>query len=224
NVQPQPDQIVAENEQANEQTLPANNKNETADESINVRNANSPEKPGTNINRIPLTKKSQVSNNTNKSAAIKSSFQKQQKKPIKDFIAQINPDDIALDKNQEEIKPVVSTSKNQDHSSALTHFKTEPKITDYIAVDTYTPSPASAVGVKLRIQNISDIPVDMVMVDLQYYDTNGRYQTGATVYVRNISAGQTVTIPAPDNNLASKVNYRISMVSSETNNLYLTAD
>jgi len=76
----------------------------------------------------------------------------------------------------------------------------------------------------LKIQNISDIPVDIVMMDLQYYDANGRFEKGETVYVRNISAGQTITIAAPDNSQAAKVDYKISMVSSEKNNLYLIAD
>ena len=98
----------------------------------------------------------------------------------------------------------VQKPKKQDPSSGFNHFKPQPKITDFITVDTYVPSPGSAVGVKLRVQNISDIPVDMVMVDLHYYDANGRYQTGATVYVRNIGAGQTVTVPAPDNSHADK--------------------
>ncbi|MEP7318975.1 MAG: FxLYD domain-containing protein, partial [Panacibacter sp.] len=98
------------------------------------------------------------------------------------------------------------------------------KIKDYVAVDTYAPSQTEATGVKYRVQNISDIPVDMVMIDLQYFDASGRYVKGETVYVRNVSPQQTITIQAPDNSKAASIKYKVSMVSSEKNNLYLIAD
>lgn len=100
----------------------------------------------------------------------------------------------------------------------------EPAIKDYIAVDAYTPSPASTEGIKYRVQNISNTSVDLVMIDLQYYDATGHYIKGETVYARNLSSGESVTIPAPQNATAAKVNYKVSMVSSEANNLYLIAD
>ncbi len=148
---------------------------------------------------------------------------------MKDFAHQIKPNDIPLVNNNAAENEIaenknIAQSRKQERPTEYNHFKQQPKITDFISVDTYTPSAANAVGVKLRVQNISDVPVDMAMIDLQYYDAQGRYQTGATIYVRNIGAGQTVTVPAPDNSHAVKVNYRISMVSSESNNLYLIAD
>ena len=119
--------------------------------------------------------------------------------------------------------PAPSAEAN-DIAKILPKTAKEPKIKDYIAVDSYSPSTSSVAGSKYKIQNISNIPVDLVMIDLQYYDASGHYLKGETVYARNLSSGETVTIQAPENPAATKINYKVSMVSSETKNLYLIAD
>jgi len=253
NIQPQPVKTLPENEPVEEQNFPdVNTKPETSTinnepktstlnheskTSNDNRKISTPSKENGNRavgqpvahNTTPAIQKMQAPHGTNELAENKSVYQPQQKKMEKDFTPPQKSNGVPLpDKNAQE-KDVAENNasaepKKQDPPAGFNHFKPQPKITDFIAVDTYFPSPESAVGVKLRVQNISDVPVDMVMVDLHYYDANGRYQTGATVYVRNINAGQTVTVPAPDNNHAVKVNYRIAMVSSEKNNMYLIAD
>ncbi len=100
----------------------------------------------------------------------------------------------------------------------------EPEIQDYISVKSYTPYQTVATGVRYTVQNISEIKIDLVMIDLQYYDNNGNYEKGETVYVRNINAGQNVTIDAPEYSKAAKINYKVSMISAETKKLYLIAD
>lgn len=142
------------------------------------------------------------------------------------------PDNVAMRNNSgtgsEEKKVSTETIQQvpvQDaQKTAISKFKkSEPKISDYISVSGNTTS-HNAVGVSLVVQNVSDIPVDLVMIDLQYYDGNGRFEKGETVYVRSVAAGQSVTVRVPDNTQASRVGYKVSMVSSEDNNLYLIAD
>jgi hypothetical protein len=231
NTQPRPVKTLPQSEQAEEQILPdLNNETKTSSVSSKAHNINHVNEPDAH-NSVTATKKLQSIHNTSKQAESKSVHQPLQKKTVKDFTVQQKSNDAPLpDKNigendvAENNIAAATLPKKQDHPAVFTHFKPQPKITDFITVDTYTPSTMNAVGVKLRVQNISDIPVDMVMLDLQYYDAGGRYQTGATVYVRNIGAGQTVTVQAPDNSHAAKVDYRIAMVSSEKNNMYLIAD
>lgn len=243
NVQPHPVKTLPESEQPYEQNLPAadetktsavtnetktsNNENKTSVSS--KENSTNPVSQPVAHNTIPAIKKTQTSHSVDEFAESKSVYQPKQKKSVKDFTPQEESKDVELynknvQQNDVAENNVRTEPKKQDPPSGFNHFKPQPKITDFISVDTYVPSPGSAVGVKLRVQNISSVAVDMVMVDLHYYDANGRYQTGATVYVRNISAGQTVTVPAPDNSHAVKVNYRIAMISSEKDNMYLIAD
>ena len=125
---------------------------------------------------------------------------------------------------QNTINTANSSTGADDIASLFRKSSKEPKIKDYISVENYTPSKTEAAGIKYRVQNISDTPVDLVMIDLQYYDAAGHYQKGETIYVRNIAAGETITAQAPDNTKAAKINYKISMVSSEAKNLYLIAD
>lgn|GEM_PF-1737722 len=190
------------------------------------------------IKTTPLQKKpadNYKQNNNSRSLAASRTYSKPQPKKsvtrdneIEDSY-QLSPVNNTANRNNT-VKTDVSDNTNpsikvkQDpQAAAIAKFKkSTPKIADYIAVNPYNPSGNS--NVKLRVQNISDIPVDLVMIDLEYYDGNGRSQKGETVYVRNIGAGETVTIPAPESNMAAKVGYKISMVSSEKNNLYLIAD
>jgi hypothetical protein len=242
-IQPQSVKTSPENEQPHEQNLPAadetktsavnngtktsNNENKTSAPSN--ENSTNPVSQPVAHNTIPAIKKTQTSHSVDEFAESKSVYQPKQKKPVKDFTFQEESKDVEIynknvQQNDVAENNVRTEPKKQAPPSGFNHFKPQPKITDFISVDTYVPSPGSAVGVKLRVQNISGVAVDMVMVDLHYYDSNGRYQTGATVYVRNISAGQTVTVLAPDNSHAVKVNYRIAMISSEKDNMYLIAD
>jgi hypothetical protein len=233
NIQPQPDKTLPQspqNEEAREQILPAANDNAATSSPSSKEQDTNHVNQSTEHNTISVTTKSQPVRNTieNKSES-KSVYEPKEKETVKNFIpSEESNDDALANKNTQENhvaeNNVAPPTEKQDHPAEFNHFKPQPKITDFISVDTYAPSAVSAVGVKLHVQNISDIPVDMVMVDIHYYDANGKYQAGATIYVRNIGAGQTITVPAPDNSHAAKVDYRIAMVSSEKNNMYLIAD
>ena len=100
----------------------------------------------------------------------------------------------------------------------------EASVSDYVAVETYSPAPGSAVGVEYNISNVSDIQLDLVTIDLQYYDSIGKYLRGETVYLKNLPPGRTVSVHAPDNRKAAVIDYKVSMVSSEKNDVYLIAD
>jgi len=227
-VNPAPQQVsepVAKNEESNndlkqsDQSKQIDAKEEPAKGST-VKNSNSAEASHTTVpvgrKNIFVTAHAKPINKNTQQKKVTDSYTNQQSAPV----------DKAVDNAVVQDKASGSLNVNTDvQATAIAKYKkSEPKIADYINVDALTPSANSAVGVKLKIQNVSDIPVDLVMVDLQYYDPNGRFEKGETVYVRNIGAGSTVTIPAPDYYKAAKVNYKVSMVSSEKNNLYLIAD
>lgn len=155
--------------------------------------------------------------------------QKQVVKPTVIKTPEVAKDDTYKSGNQAEKinipeKNVSLPAETRQVSDIFRNNEKEPKIKDYITVDTYAPSQTAASGVKYKVSNISNIPVDMVMIDLQYFDETGRYVKGETVYVRNVQPEQTVTIQAPDNNKAASIKYKVSMVSSEKSNLYLIAD
>jgi hypothetical protein len=228
-VNPQPQQVsepTAQNEENNSDLN--NNELKQVDEKEDqptvstVKNSNSNE--ATHIIHAPVAKK-----NISVTAHAKPLNKKtQQQKSISDSYTYQSSAPINKPVNGDVVQNKAGGSLNVNtdvQATAIAKYKkSAPKIADYINVDALSPYSNSAVGVKLKIQNVSDIPVDLVMMDLQYYDANGRFEKGETIYVRNIGAGSSVTIAAPDYDKAAKVNYKVSMVSSERNNLYLIAD
>jgi hypothetical protein len=93
-------------------------------------------------------------------------------------------------------------------------------IDDYIDVESY---PVSS-GVQYNLSNISDVPLDLVVLDLQYFDAKGKYLKGETLTVENIEAGGSIKINAPENAKAAGIKYKVSMISSAQNDLNIIAD
>ncbi|HNP21996.1 MAG TPA: hypothetical protein PKM63_05350 [Panacibacter sp.] len=111
--------------------------------------------------------------------------------------------------------------KKRDDITIPAPEKTEKNIDSYIMLRSLG---SSSPGASYRVENISDVALEMVMIDLQYYDAAGKFKKGETIYVRNINPGQSVSVKAPEDANASKITSRVSMISSEQNNLYLIAD
>jgi hypothetical protein len=217
---------VAQNEENKNELQQNDDQKQNAEEQSSANETTPPVSPVKNNSQVShTTPKTVTRKNTSSPAHSKSAGKQRQEQEITDSYTYQSSPNSTINKDVAD-KSSGSLKVNEDvQATAIAKFKkSEPKIGDYINVDASTPYSNSAVGVKLKIQNVSDIPVDLVMVDLQYMDANGRFEKGETVYVRNIAAGSTVTIPAPDYDKAAKVNYKVSMVSSEKNNLYLIAD
>ncbi|RXK86122.1 RodZ family helix-turn-helix domain-containing protein [Filimonas effusa] len=106
--------------------------------------------------------------------------------------------------------PAVSLSKKQ--------------ITDYVSVQEELRQVANGKEMKLHVKNITDIPVDLVVLDLQYYDGNGKFKKGETLYVNHLSANDAVALMAPAVKNAQRIDYKVSLLSIEKNGVYLIAE
>lgn len=76
----------------------------------------------------------------------------------------------------------------------------------------------------LKIQNISDVDLDLVVVDVQYYDASSRFRKGETLYLHNLRAGKNVTIKTPRDINSAYATSKVSLVSSDANNVYAVGD
>lgn len=117
--------------------------------------------------------------------------------------------------------------KNTDNAAAPASPArlTRKKIEDYVVVNnTYKPRGSSIENLRLSVENITDFPIDLAVLDVQYFDANGRYQKGETVYVKDIPANKNVLVKVPDSNNSYSVNYKVSLISAEQSTLYLIAD
>ncbi len=100
----------------------------------------------------------------------------------------------------------------------------QKKIGDYVSVKKISGSANSVENVRLVVSNVSDFPIDLAVVDIQYFDSKGKYQKGETMYVKNIDGGNNVEVRVPDSEHSSSIKYKVSLVSSEQKTLYLVAD
>ena len=125
---------------------------------------------------------------------------------------------------RDEVKNTASTESVTQQPVANNEVKRQVKkaalIDDYIDIESY---PVSS-GVQYNISNISDVPLDLVVLDLQYFDANGRYLKGETLTVKNIEAGGDIKVNAPQNAKAAGIKYKVSMISSAQNDLNIIAD
>lgn len=125
-------------------------------------------------------------------------------------------------------QPVASASKQTNTNTenmpkAVFKKQTaEPKISDYVSLTSI--GSADIAGTQYHIQNTSDIPIELVMVDLQYFNSSGGFVKGETIYVKNLAAGETATANPPANKNAAKVTAKVSMITSTAKDLYLIAD
>jgi hypothetical protein len=76
----------------------------------------------------------------------------------------------------------------------------------------------------IKIQNTSDVDLDLVVVDVQYYDGSSRFRKGETLYLHNLRAGKTVTVKTPRDINSAYATSKVSLVSSDANGVYAVGD
>ncbi|MEO7210699.1 MAG: hypothetical protein ABIY35_07130 [Chitinophagaceae bacterium] len=109
---------------------------------------------------------------------------------------------------------VISSNKSTDDNV----------IRNYINIQPSGENDNGVVSYNYKVSNISQTKLDLVMIDLQYFDASGKFQKGQTVYVKNLSPDQAVMVTPPDAKQAAKITCKVSMVSAPQKNLYLIAD
>ena len=97
-------------------------------------------------------------------------------------------------------------------------------ISDFVQVNLPGYGQGPVENYQLSVQNEADFPIDLAVVDIQYFDAGGRYQKGETVYVHNIPASQVIQVQVPDSKISSRISYKVSLISAAEKKLYLIAD
>lgn len=95
------------------------------------------------------------------------------------------------------------------------------QISDFVTVN---EEAAGATDKKLHVKNLSNMPVDLVVVDLQYYDNRGRFQKGETMYVNHLAPKDEVALQPPAGKNGQRMTYKVSLLSIEKKGIYLIAD
>ena len=140
----------------------------------------------------------------------------------------------AKDKKQVSVQPdmkkegVTAPVQNIPATQPSAVIKQEPpakKISDYVTINKLGNTNINSVqNILLSVKNVTDFPIDLAVIDIQYYGSNGHFQKGETMYVKNIGAGNNVNVRVPDSKTSRSITYKISLVSSEQKTLYLVGE
>lgn len=191
----------------------------------------------------PVTQKS--ADNTKQSAASQNNEATVNAKTTDAVSKPADKISIANDKKKESVKTENNTVANNKSvvESAISSVKntsliavpapvetkpvakqnTEKKIDDYISVKRLGWS-NTVQNVRLLVNNVSDFPIDLAVINIQYFDGKGKFQKGETMYVKNIAGGNNVEVRVPDSDKSASIKYKVSMVSADEKTLYLVAD
>jgi hypothetical protein len=123
-----------------------------------------------------------------------------------------------------EDKPIVTITSAPPAVAKQAATKSK-KVNDYVVVDgDYKKLSNSIQDLSLKVENVTPYPIDLVVLDIQYFDKNGKLQKGETVYAKNIAPRRDVVVNAPFSNNAYSVGYKVSLVSAEKAGVYLVAE
>ncbi|HYJ63183.1 MAG TPA: hypothetical protein VEV62_05530 [Parafilimonas sp.] len=135
------------------------------------------------------------------------------------------------DLNAAENRPVRRRTNNSDINNQSTNNSDNAGTTktakpksglSYVSVPEYVTMNNGNGSIK--IQNTSDVDLDLVVVDVQYYDASSRYRKGETLYLHNLRAGKTVTVKTPRDVNSAYATSKVSLVSSDANGVYAVGD
>jgi hypothetical protein len=115
----------------------------------------------------------------------------------------------------------IDQSSQKNEKAASKHFNVKSSA-NYVTVPEYIEMNNGSAD--LKIQNISDVNLDLVVVDVQYYDGSNRFRKGETLYLHNLKAGKNVIVKTPKDMNALYATSKVSLVSSDANNVYVIGD
>ncbi|MGN6618694.1 MAG: hypothetical protein ACTHJ5_16090 [Ilyomonas sp.] len=122
-------------------------------------------------------------------------------------------------------RPAVNETTATETEKPKLPVSTKKSIDDYVVLSGYNQQKMNGIqNVNLTVSNVADFPIDLVVIDVHYYNASGRYQKGETLYVKNIGANQNINVKVPDSPNSSSINYKVSMLTAEQKTLYLISD
>ncbi len=156
------------------------------------------------INSVPkdnIYNDAQESNNTDLNVA--------ENRPVK---RRTNVADAAKNQNVNQTAVNTSVLKNSNTNLCL----------NYVSVPEYiTMNDGSG---DIKVQNVSNVDLDLAVVNVMYYDASGRYRKGETLYLHNLKAGKSVNIKTAKDTDAAYATSKVSLVSSDANGVYAVGD
>jgi len=107
-----------------------------------------------------------------------------------------------------------TTDAQAEHESSIKN-----NIEDYISLSASKFNVGTFGGIsdlQLTVSNTSPFPLDLVVVEVQYVQSNKKIFKTENLYFHNIGAGAAIMEEAPKSSRGIKVKYRITIISSKS--------
>lgn len=144
------------------------------------------------------------------------------------------PKDSSSDKNTVKPPPAKATApvEKKADTPATTTAKEAPEkktpekkaqkaasIADYVSLSLNKAPEPGIKNVKIRVHNTSKDDLNIAVVEIKYYDKEGKFIQGETLQTGKINAGKTTTLKVPSSRNAERISYKVSLISGD--NVYL---
>jgi len=115
-----------------------------------------------------------------------------------------------------------NTESSQKEQSVVIKPAAKKTSASYVNVPEYIEMSNGSADLKIR--NISDVNLDLVVVDVQYFDASNHFRKGETLYLHNLKAGKNIVVKTPKDSNSMYATSKVSLVSSDANNVNIVSD
>lgn len=96
--------------------------------------------------------------------------------------------------------------------------KTPPKakdIGDYLNMSLNKSPDGNIKNIKIKVHNVSKEDLNIAVIEVRYYDKEGKFIKGETLQTGKIGAGKTETVKVPNSKDANRISYKASLISGD---------
>jgi hypothetical protein len=128
----------------------------------------------------------------------------------------LTPDNTSQEvhKTSQEIKTVTVPARHSNEGLLESENAVKNLTSQYVAIQKEDEK-------HFLLKNKTGMLLDLVVVDIRYYDSENKYKKGETIYVKNMAAGQQKSMEA--NGVLDGLHFKadISLISSDAGELYI---
>jgi len=113
----------------------------------------------------------------------------------------------------------VTAKKEPEKKEPAKPVQKASSIADYVSLSLNKAPEAGIKNVKIKVHNTSKDDLNIAVVEIKYYDKDGKFIQGETLQTGKINAGKSATLKVPSSKSAERISYKVSLISGD--NVYL---
>lgn len=133
--------------------------------------------------------------------------------------------------------PTVTTVRPSETQRSVPNVKKEPEpeaekattpvpevkkvmtIADYVRLSLNQDPQPGIKNIRIQVRNTSKEDLNIAVIEVRYFDKEGKFIQGETLQTGKIDAGKATTVKVPSSKNADRISYKVSLISGD--NVYL---